>query len=89
MNNLAIIGASYLQLPLIKKAREMTGADAIVVVMSGHFTQRGMPAFFRSFSVKNAARCGFLTKHGPVRCVPKNTPSVTPSPVSFSLLPAP
>ena len=24
----------------------MTGADAIVVVMSGHFTQRGMPAFF-------------------------------------------
>ena len=30
----------------IKKAREMTGADAIVVVMSGHFTQRGMPAFF-------------------------------------------
>lgn len=31
----------------IKKAREMTGADAIVVVMSGHFTQRGMPAFFR------------------------------------------
>ena len=31
----------------IKKAKEMTGADAIVVVMSGHFTQRGMPAFFR------------------------------------------
>ncbi|MDY5907184.1 MAG: nucleotidyltransferase family protein [Anaerovoracaceae bacterium] len=31
----------------IKKAREMTGADAIVVVMSGHFTQRGMPVFFR------------------------------------------
>ncbi len=31
----------------IKKAREMTGADAIVVVMSGYFTQRGMPAFFR------------------------------------------
>ena len=31
----------------IKKAREITGADAIVVVMSGHFTQRGMPAFFR------------------------------------------
>ena len=31
----------------IKKARQMTGADAIVVVMSGHFTQRGMPAFFR------------------------------------------
>ena len=31
----------------IKKAREMTDADAIVVVMSGHFTQRGMPAFFR------------------------------------------
>ncbi len=30
----------------IKKAREMTDADAIVVVMSGHFTQRGMPAFF-------------------------------------------
>ena len=30
----------------IKKAKEMTGADAIVVVMSGHFTQRGMPAFF-------------------------------------------
>lgn len=30
----------------IKKAREMTGADAIVVVMSGHFTQRGMPTFF-------------------------------------------
>ena len=30
----------------IKKSREMTGADAIVVVMSGHFTQRGMPAFF-------------------------------------------
>lgn len=30
----------------IKKAREMTGADAVVAVMSGHFTQRGMPAFF-------------------------------------------
>ena len=30
----------------IKKAKEMTGADVIVVVMSGHFTQRGMPAFF-------------------------------------------
>lgn len=30
----------------IKKAKEMTGADAAVIVMSGHFTQRGMPSFF-------------------------------------------
>ncbi len=31
----------------MEKARELTGADAVVVIMSGHFTQRGMPAFFR------------------------------------------
>lgn len=30
----------------IKKAKEMTGADAVAVIMSGHFTQRGMPSFF-------------------------------------------
>ena len=43
----------------IKKAREMTGADAIVVVMSGHFTQRGMPAFFsRDARVRMAVDSG-------------------------------
>lgn len=30
----------------IKKAKEITGAEAAVVVMSGHFTQRGLPSFF-------------------------------------------
>ena len=27
----------------IQKAKELTGADYIIVVMSGDFTQRGMP----------------------------------------------
>ncbi len=30
----------------LKKAAEMTGADAVVIVMSGSFTQRGMPSFY-------------------------------------------
>lgn len=43
----------------IKKAREMTDADAVVVVMSGHFTQRGMPAFFsRDARVRMAVEGG-------------------------------
>ena len=28
----------------IRKAREESGADALVCVMSGHYTQRGEPA---------------------------------------------
>ena len=28
----------------IQKTRELTGADAIVIIMSGNFTQRGIPA---------------------------------------------
>ncbi len=30
----------------LQRARELTGADAVIAVMSGHFMQRGMPAFF-------------------------------------------
>ncbi len=33
----------------IKQAREITGADKVVVVMSGDFTQRGLPAFLDKY----------------------------------------
>ena len=44
----------------IGKSREMTDADLIIAVMSGSYTQRGIPAFFDKFSraeeaVKNGA----------------------------------
>ena len=34
----------------IQEARKMTGADYIVVVMSGDFTQRGIPAIIDKYS---------------------------------------
>lgn len=34
----------------LKKAKEITGADYVVVVMSGDFVQRGYPAFMDKFS---------------------------------------
>lgn len=41
------------------KAKEQTGADALVVVMSGHFVQRGEPAVFSPYvRAANALRGG-------------------------------
>jgi len=34
----------------IKEARELTGADKVIVVMSGNFTQRGVPAFMDKYT---------------------------------------
>ena len=34
----------------IKEARELTGADKVIVVMSGDFTQRGVPAFMDKYA---------------------------------------
>lgn len=43
----------------IRKARELTGADYIIVVMSGNFTQRGTPALIDKYSrVRMALSCG-------------------------------
>jgi predicted nucleotidyltransferase len=43
----------------MKKAREMTDADAVITVMSGHFMQRGTPSFFeRDQRVKMAVDSG-------------------------------
>ena len=39
----------------IQKARELTGADYIVVVMSGDYTQRGTPAIFNKYVRAKAA----------------------------------
>lgn len=39
-------GHSY----LINKAREITGADHVVIIMSGNFVQRGSPAFIDKFT---------------------------------------
>ena len=35
---------------LIEKARELTNADHVIVVMSGNFVQRGAPAFMDKFT---------------------------------------
>ncbi len=35
---------------LIDKAREITGADHVVIIMSGNFVQRGAPAFMDKFT---------------------------------------
>lgn len=43
----------------IEQARRITGADFIVVVMSGNFVQRGEPAVFdKSLRTEMALRCG-------------------------------
>ncbi len=42
----------------IAKAKEITGADALVVVMSGHFVQRGEPAVFDPYARAEAALKG-------------------------------
>lgn len=43
----------------IRRTREITGADGIVCVMSGHFTQRGEGAVFDKWTRAEAAvRCG-------------------------------
>ncbi len=43
----------------IKKTRELTGADYIVVAMSGSYTQRGIPAFFDKYlRTEMALACG-------------------------------
>ena len=41
----------------IQKTRELTGADYIVVVMSGDFVQRGAPALY-SKHLRTSRRCG-------------------------------
>lgn len=43
----------------IEKAKELTGADAVVVVMSGNFVQRGAPAIMpKHLRAEAALRCG-------------------------------
>jgi predicted nucleotidyltransferase len=39
----------------IQKSRELTGADAVVVIMSGNFVQRGTPAIFDKYARTVAA----------------------------------
>ncbi len=50
------LGHSY----IVKKAREITGADFVVALMSGNFVQRGEPAVFDKFTrTKSALLNGF------------------------------
>ena len=43
----------------IKKAKELTGADAVIVVMSGDYVQRGMPAILpKHLRAEMALSCG-------------------------------
>ena len=43
----------------IEKAKEITGADAVVVVMSGDFVQRGTPAIMpKRMRTRSALMCG-------------------------------
>ena len=42
----------------IQRARELTGADYIIVVMSGNFTQRGTPAIIDKYSHAQMALLG-------------------------------
>ena len=42
----------------IEKTREISGADAVAVIMSGNFVQRGEPAFADKFSRAKAALSG-------------------------------
>ena len=45
---------------IIKKARELTGADFVVAMMSGNFVQRGEPAVFNKYyRTKSALTAGF------------------------------
>ena len=43
---------------LVRKAREISGADAVVAVMSGDFVQRGMPAVFDKYTRTAMALAG-------------------------------
>ena len=42
---------------LLQKAREITDADVIVVVLSGNFVQRGAPAIVSKYARAKAALC--------------------------------
>ena len=42
----------------IQKARELTGCDFVVVVMSGDFVQRGAPALFDKYTRTKMALLG-------------------------------
>lgn len=55
---------------LIQKARELTNADLIVIVMSGNFVQRGAPAIIDKYArAEMALRCGAdLVLELPVFC---------------------
>ncbi len=48
----------------IEKAKEMTGADAVIVIMSGDFVQRGAPAVMPKHLRAQAALTGGITKDG-------------------------
>lgn len=43
---------------LIRRAREVSGADAVVAVMSGDFVQRGLPAVFDKYTRTEMALAG-------------------------------
>ena len=45
----------------IQKARELTGCDFVVVVMSGDFVQRGAPALFDKYTRTKMALLGAQT----------------------------
>ncbi|MDE7298198.1 MAG: nucleotidyltransferase family protein [Lachnospiraceae bacterium] len=55
---------------LLKRARELTGAELVLVVMSGNFVQRGAPALLSKYARAEAAlRCGAdLVAELPVFC---------------------
>ena len=49
---------------LIKKAKEFTGADRVIVIMSGNFVQRGCPAIINKYdrtlhALENGCDCVF------------------------------
>ena len=48
----------------IQKARELTGCDFVVVVMSGDFVQRGAPALFDKYTRTKMALLGAQTGTG-------------------------
>ena len=43
----------------IEKAKKLTGADKVVVVMSGNFVQRGAPALLPKHGFKIRRRFGY------------------------------
>lgn len=62
----------------IEQAKKLTGADAVVVVMSGDFTQRGTPAIMDKY-----ARARMALMNGADVVI--ELPSATPAPAQSTL----